>query len=470
MSFFNRFRKQTSETQGERIEPGRAELDALDEPKEPVLGQPSGAGMNLRPNAPEANVDALSGAAPSVSGAFTTPTAPSASNPFDVPRMPSAPTTGTADAASVDPWQTFSSPSATSTGASPFPSSSAPTSAPTTSSASGSTFADLGASYGAAVGTNGTSNTNGMAGTNPASASFAAPAAPAVSSAPSAASVSPAVEPFRAASSAADAAQSRGFTAAASGSKGADVEAQTPIAKPVPRDKAVAPKRTKMVQVEVPSDEELAARRRTRHRLVGAAALLMAVVVAAPFVLDSESSYEELPLQTEIPPVPTESAPLDVPDVVPSTASPEAPAETAPVAPPAKVDAKPEAPAKPATKPETKPEAKPDAKAPVQGAQENPKVEAQPEKKPVRSVGITPPTGKGYYVQIVATSSELEAEKYVKRLALLGLPAYRIPVERPGATLWRVRVGLFKDAHEAEGAKGTIVLNGVAQKPMVGQQ
>ena len=170
MSFFNRFRKQTSETQGERIEPGRADLDALDEPKEPVLGQPSGAGMNLRPNAPEANVDALSGAAPSVSGAFTAPTAPSASNPFDVPRMPSAPTTGTADAASVNPWQTFSSPSATSTGASPFPSSSAPTSAPTTGSASGSTFADLGASYGAAVGTNGTSNTNGMAGTNPASA------------------------------------------------------------------------------------------------------------------------------------------------------------------------------------------------------------------------------------------------------------------------------------------------------------
>ena len=88
----------------------------------------------------------------------------------------------------------------------------------------------------------------------------------------------------------------------------------------------------------------------------------------------------------------------------------------------------------------------------------------------MRSVGITPPTGKGYYVQIVATSSELEAEKYVKRLALLGLPAYRVPVERPGATLWRVRVGLFKDAREAEGAKGTIVLNGVAQKPMIGQQ
>lgn len=254
------------------------------------------------------------------------------------------------------------------------------------------------------------------------------------------------------------------------------MEAQTPIAKPVPRDKAVAPKRTKMVQVEVPSDEELAARRRTRHRLVGAAALLMAVVVAAPFVLDSESSYDELPMQTEIPPVPTESAPLDVPDVVPSTAPAETPAETAPVTapvtPPAKVDAKPEtpaAPAKPATKPE-KPEAKPDAKAPAQGAKDDSKAEAEAEKKPVRSVGITPPTGKGYYVQIVATSSELEAEKYVKRLALLGLPAYRVPVERPGATLWRVRVGLFKDAREAEGAKGTIVLNGVAQKPMIGQQ
>lgn len=471
MSFFNRFRKQTSETQGERIEPGRAELDAFDEPKEPVLGQPSGEGMNPRPNAPEAGADAISGAAPSVSGAFTAPTtspSPGAANPFNIPSMPSAPTTGTADAASVNPWQTFSTPVAPSTGAAPFPS----TAAPTAGSASGSTFAGTG--FGAACGAAGTSNT---AGTNTASAGFAAsvasptPAAPAAAPVPPvspvapAAPASPAFESFRAAPSAADAAQSRGFTAAASGAKSADVEAQTPITKPVPRDKAVAPKRTKMVQVEVPSDEELAARRRTRHRLVGAAALLMAVVVAAPFVLDSESSYDELPMQTEIPPVPTESAPLDVPDVVPSTA----PAETAPVAPPAKVEAKPEAPAKPAAKPE-KPEAKPDAKAPAQGAKDDAKAEAEAEKKPVRSVGITPPTGKGYYVQIVATSSELEAEKYVKRLALLGLPAYRVPVERPGATLWRVRVGLFKDAREAEGAKGTIVLNGIAPKPMVGQQ
>lgn len=458
MSFFNRFRKQTSETQGERIEPGRAELDAFDEPKEPVLGQPSSEGMNPRPNAPEAGVDAISGAAPSVSGAFTAPTtstSPGAANPFNIPSMPSAPTTGTADAASVNPWQTFSTPATPSTGAAPFPSTAAPT---------------AGAAYGAA-------------GTNTASAGFAAsaasatPVAPATATAPvppvspvaPAAPVSPAFESFRAAPSAADAAQSRGFTAAASGAKSADVEAQTPITKPVPRDKAVAPKRTKMVQVEVPSDEELAARRRTRHRLVGAAALLMAVGVAAPFVLDSESSYDELPMQTEIPPVPTESAPLDVPDVVPSTAPAETPVETAPVTPPAKVEAKPEAPAKPAAKPET-PESKPDAKAPAQGAKDDAKAEAEAEKKPVRSVGITPPTGKGYYVQIVATSSELEAEKYVKRLALLGLPAYRVPVERPGATLWRVRVGLFKDAREAEGAKGTIVLNGIAPKPMVGQQ
>lgn len=70
----------------------------------------------------------------------------------------------------------------------------------------------------------------------------------------------------------------------------------------------------------------------------------------------------------------------------------------------------------------------------------------------------------------MATSSELEAERTVKKLALLGLPAYRMPVERKATTLWRVRVGLYKTRKEAEGVVGTIVLNGIVSKPLVGAQ
>ena len=54
----------------------------------------------------------------------------------------------------------------------------------------------------------------------------------------------------------------------------------------------------------------------------------------------------------------------------------------------------------------------------------------------------------------------------MKKLALLGLPAYRT---NEGGNLWKVRVGLYGDKNEAEGARGTIVLNGVAQKPYLGQ-
>ena len=78
--------------------------------------------------------------------------------------------------------------------------------------------------------------------------------------------------------------------------------------------------------------------------------------------------------------------------------------------------------------------------------------------------------GQGFYVQVMATSSELEAERTVKKLALLGLPAYRAAVDRKATTLWRVRVGLYKTKKEAEGVVGTIVLNGIASKPIVGLQ
>ena len=81
--------------------------------------------------------------------------------------------------------------------------------------------------------------------------------------------------------------------------------------------------------------------------------------------------------------------------------------------------------------------------------------------------GIAPPTGKGWYVQVVATSNEAAAERTVKKLALLGLPAYRT---NEGGALWKVRVGLYAEKSEAEGVRGTIMLNGIAQKPYLAKK
>lgn len=52
-------------------------------------------------------------------------------------------------------------------------------------------------------------------------------------------------------------------------------------------------------------------------------------------------------------------------------------------------------------------------------------------------------------------------------MALLGLPAYKT---KEGGNLWKVRAGLYGTRNEAESAIGTIVLNGVAQKPYVSRQ
>ena len=118
-------------------------------------------------------------------------------------------------------------------------------------------------------------------------------------------------------------------------------------------------------------------------------------------------------------------------------------------------------------------EAKPDPKAkPAEETNAPAKAEeaAKPAKpaEPARSDAA--PTGEGYYIQVLATSSELSAEKLVKDMKLQGLPAYKMSVRQNGKTLWRVRVGLFKTKAEAESASGLLMLNNFASKPIVSHQ
>ena len=215
---------------------------------------------------------------------------------------------------------------------------------------------------------------------------------------------------------------------------------------------------------DVPGNEELyEQRQRTRYRLVGAAALMVALIVVAPFLLDKEDELPTSNLSTDIPavtekasaaletkadPKPDQGSSGDV-DVMPSSVDKETST--------AKANLQNEArqPVKKDTKAEPKPE---------------PKKEVAKKEQPKPKVGLTAPTGKGYYVQVLATSSERNADRVVRELTNQGLPAYKLPLEQKAGVIWRVRVGLYKTQDEARGVQGTLTLNGHTGKLIVGNQ
>lgn len=274
-----------------------------------------------------------------------------------------------------------------------------------------------------------------------------------------------------------------------------EAEALKPALKPVPREQVRAQAERERA-AERPArrpltDAELLARRRTKHRMVGAAVLLMAAVVAAPFVIDNEPPIDTSKLESTDLNIPKESETSTTLNVPPAAhgdraqagdvdvsdtsmgraestakanlereakgaaeAAPKQPGKTAAPAQAAKSEKAEKTPAKPADRTAAKPD--PKAQKPAQ--------KPQPAAK---SAGIAPPTGKGWYVQVVATSNEAAAERTVKKLAHLGLPAYRT---NEGGALWKVRVGLYAEKAEAEGVRGTIMLNGIAQKPYLAKK
>lgn len=263
----------------------------------------------------------------------------------------------------------------------------------------------------------------------------------------------------------------------------ADAVARTVIDTPKPAPEHPEPVRRP--ELDGVSEEELAARRRTKHRLVGAAAILVAVVAAAPFILDSGEdistdgidptipSVAETTTALVVPPVPPARVTTGDHDVAQSSIPSEGQTSQANLAQDALL-----APDTAAAKKEAADAAAAAEKAKAQAAaakkaEERAKADAQKsadEKAAQKTAGIPVPQGSGFYVQVMATSSAREAERVVKNLAALGLPAYRQSVERKAATLWRVRVGLYKTKKEADGVVGTIVLNGVAAEPIVGRQ
>ena len=124
----------------------------------------------------------------------------------------------------------------------------------------------------------------------------------------------------------------------------------------------------------------------------------------------------------------------------------------------------------PASQP--KAEAKADAKANTKADAKAPAAKPEPKKAEAKPAAKTTlaPDAKGFYVQVLATSSERNADKLVKELAAKGYAAYKAPLNRKAGTLWRVRVGNFATREEARGVQGMLVLDGQTGKLIVGNQ
>lgn len=214
------------------------------------------------------------------------------------------------------------------------------------------------------------------------------------------------------------------------------------------------------VEDDVPDEEILVQRQRTRYRLVGAAALMLGVIVVSPLLLAREQDVKP-PVSTEIPAVPETARTTlnalpgssgDV-DVTDNGAAAEQSTSRANLANEARQPVKTEpAPKAEAAKPAPAPAARPEPK----------KAEEKPAKKSFAT------DGKGFYVQVLATSSERNAEKLVRELSAKGYPAYKVSVSQKAGTLWRVRVGNYATRDEARGVQGTLVLDGHTGQLIVG--
>lgn len=212
-------------------------------------------------------------------------------------------------------------------------------------------------------------------------------------------------------------------------------------------------------------DPAASLRARARHRLIGASALLLAVAIVVPMLLDREPR-----------PVP-ENIPIDIPSertpFTPRLSLPPVPAaDTAGTPPP---DQAPKTEAKSEARPAPKADAKPDSKAEVRAdtkadarpdeaagrAAEEQRALAALEGKPVDAGPAVTKNGK-FAVQTAAPANEKSAREQVERLRKSGFAAYTEKVDAKDGTRYRVRVGPYATRDDAERARARLKSQGFA--------
>jgi DedD protein len=223
---------------------------------------------------------------------------------------------------------------------------------------------------------------------------------------------------------------------------------------------------------EAALDGQLELRKRSRRRLVGAAALALLAAIVLPMVMDGEPRQPVQDVQVRIPSQDSGG--------FASRILPAKPAVTP--LPPIEVESKPEQ--KPETKPSeaTKTDSKPQAKEPVQApvVADKPAVAApaKPDDKPTDKPADKQTVGKAeearvaaapngvvsaeqWIVQLGAYKEAANVKQLTAKLKQMGLPSYAEHFDSPQGSRTRVRAGPFKTKEAAEKAQVRLKKMGV---------
>lgn len=201
-----------------------------------------------------------------------------------------------------------------------------------------------------------------------------------------------------------------------------------------------------------------AVRRRARHRLIGAAVLVLVGVVGFPLLFDTQPR----PIAVDIPiEIPSRQAakPLPAPPKPDATASvkdslderEQVVAAGAPAAVPKPAPAEPKPEAKPEPKSEVKTEAKPEVKA-------EPKSEPKSAARPDATEGARAQAAledkavERIVVQVGAYAERARAQEVRQKLERAGLKTYTHVANTPDGERIRVRIGPYATRAEAEKA------------------
>lgn len=214
------------------------------------------------------------------------------------------------------------------------------------------------------------------------------------------------------------------------------------------------------------SDEELQLRKRARRRLIGAIALVTAVAVVLPMVLDSEPQQVVQDVNITIPSPDSGAFTSKVAPVAPAS-------QSSPDASPPEMPQKPDLTAAEESKSPavaTAPEAKPAATAAVKEAskpaekQETAKTpgKAPPPKETDRKTAKAP-AGQ-FVVQVVALADADRAKQMQRRISGAGIKSYTEVVKTVKGDVTRVRAGPFVTREAAEKAQKQLKAIGLEGK------
>jgi len=201
---------------------------------------------------------------------------------------------------------------------------------------------------------------------------------------------------------------------------------------------------TSQSQFGAPAENLDTVRKRAKHRLIGAALLVLVGVVGFPLLFDSQPRPIPIDIAIEIPArqsvkplaTPTPASATPAPSAAPATPAPD----PAPVAPPAPVASVTPVPAAPAAAVPAAPRL----------ADDSARAKALLEDKPVASANA--PTELRLVVQVGAFADAAKAREVRLKLEKAGLKTYTQVADSKEGKRTRVRVGPFANKAEADQA------------------